>query len=69
MGYQLFQQSNYAEDTVTRRSVSRFILYVLGIPVPWWLKAQRRMTLSSAEDEWVALSEAVKEVMFMIQLL
>ena len=47
--------------------MSGFILYDLGVPVSWQSKAQKSVTLSSLEAEWVALSEA-KEVMFIIQL-
>ena len=35
----------------------------------WKSKAQRSVTLSSTEAEWIALSEAVKEIIFVLQLL
>ena len=56
-------------ESVSRRSVSGFILYVLHALLTWLSKAHRNMTLSNSETEWVALSVAVKEVMFMTQLL
>ncbi len=61
--------SNYARDSDTRQSVSRFILYVCSIPISWRSKVKQSFTLSSSEAEWVALSKAVKEVMFILQLL
>lgn len=64
-----FSDSDYAGDPESRRSVSGFILYVKGVPISWRSKAQRSVTLSSSEAEWVALSEAVKEIMFVVQLL
>ena len=64
-----FSDSNYAGYLVSRRNISGFILYVLGVPVSWQSKAQKSVTLSSSEAEWVALSEVVKGIMFMIQLL
>ena len=64
-----FSNSNYTGDTVSRRSISGFILYVLGVPVSWWSKLQKSVSLSSSKAEYVALSVAVKEVMFVIQLL
>ena len=64
-----FSDSDYAGDPDSRRSVSGFILYVRGVPICWRSKAQRSVTLSSSEAEWVALSEAVKEIMFVQQLL
>ena len=54
---------------VTRKSVSGFIIYVLGVHMLLQSKAQRSITLSSSEEEWVALLETVKEVMFVIKLL
>ncbi len=64
-----FSNSNYAGDADTRSSVSGYILYVRGVPVAWRSKAQRSVTLSSTEAEWVALSEAVKENIFVLELL
>ena len=65
----LFTDSDYATDPDTRRSVSGFVLYVCGVSVSWRSKSQRSVTLSSSEAEYVSLSEAVKEVMFVIQVL
>ena len=64
-----FSDSDYAGDADTRRSVSGYILYVQGVLIIWRLKAQRSVTLSLTEAEWVALSEAVKEIIFVLQLL
>jgi hypothetical protein len=60
--------SNFAGDPDTRRSVSGYIIYVKGVPICWRSKAQRSITLSSSEAEWIALSEATKEIMFVLQL-
>ena len=64
-----FTDSDYAGDPDTRRSVSGYILYVKGVPICWRSKAQKCVTLSSSEAESIALSEAVKEIMFVLQLL
>ena len=53
-----FSDSNYVGNPVTR-SVSGFILYVLGVPMFLQSKAERSMTLSSQEAEWVALLETI----------
>ena len=42
---------------------------MLGVPFSWQSKSQKKVLLSSSEVEYIALSEAVKEVMFVIQLL
>ena len=64
-----FNNSNYAEDQVSQQSISSFIFYVLCVLVSWWSKWQKSVSLSSSEVEYIALSETVKEVMFVIQLL
>jgi len=65
----LYCDSDYAGDPDTRRSVSGYILFVKGVPVAWRSKAQRSITLSSSEAEWISLSEAVKEIMFVLQIM
>ena len=64
-----YSDSDYAGDPETRRSVSGYISYVKNVPICWRSKAQRAVTLSSSEAEWFALSEAVKEIVFVLQLL
>jgi hypothetical protein len=41
----------------------------MNVPVCWRSKAQRGVTLSSSEAEYVAISEAVKEIKFIYYLL
>ena len=64
-----FRDSDYGGDPMGGRSISGSILYVPGEPISWWSKAQKSGILSSSEAAWEALSEAIKEVMFVIQLL
>ena len=64
-----FSDSNYVGDPVSRRSISGFILYVLSVAVSWQSKSQKSVSLSSSEAEYIALSEAVKEVIIVEQLL
>jgi hypothetical protein len=56
--------SDWAGDSETRISVTGFILYLMNVPVCWRSKSQKGATLSSTEAEYVAMSEAVKEVKF-----
>jgi hypothetical protein len=53
----------------TRISVTGFILYLMNVPVCWRSKLQKDVTLSSTEAEYVAMSEAVKDVKFIYYLL
>ena len=64
-----FSDSDYAGDAETRISVAGFILYLCGAPISWRSKGQKGVTLSSSEAEFVALSEAAKEVKFVYQVL
>ena len=40
------------------------MIYLLDVPICWRSKAQKGVTLSSTEAEYVAISEVVKEIKF-----
>ena len=67
--YVCFCNFDYAEDPDTHRSVCNGIcsLYMKGVPVCW--KSKASVTLSSTEAKWITLSEATKEIIFVLQLL
>jgi hypothetical protein len=65
----VFCDNDWAADSETRISVIGFILYLMNVPVCWRSKSQKGVTLSSSEAEYVAMSEAVKEVKFIYYLL
>jgi hypothetical protein len=60
----LYCDSDWAVDPESRISVTGFIMYLLGVPIFWRSKAQKGVTLSSSEAEYVAMSEAVKEIRY-----
>ena len=64
-----FSDSDYATDKETRISIAGFVLYLMGVPISWKSKGMKSVTLSSSEAEYVALSEAAKEVKFVYQVL
>ena len=64
-----YSDSDWAGDKDTRLSVSGFVIYLLGVPICWRSKQQRSVALSSSEAEYIALSEAAKEVKFVYQVL
>jgi hypothetical protein len=64
-----YSDSDFAGDSETRISIAGFILYLMGVPISWKSKGQKGVTLSSSEAEFVALSEAAKEVKFVYQIL
>jgi hypothetical protein len=65
----VYTDSEYAGDKDTRISVGGYIIFLLGVPILWKSKAQRSVTLSSAEAEFGALSEAAKDIKFVAQVL
>ncbi len=65
----VFSDSDYAGDTETRVSVTGFCVFLMGVPISWNSRAQRSVTLSSSEAKFVALSEAAKEIKFIVQVL
>jgi hypothetical protein len=54
--------SDWAGDAETRISVTGLIIYLPGVPICWRSKGQKGVTLFSSEAEYVAISEAVKEL-------
>ena len=61
--------SDFASDKETRRSVFGYIIYFCGIPIAWRSKGMKSVELSTTEVEYMALSEVVKELKFIVQLL
>jgi hypothetical protein len=64
-----FSDSDYSGDRDLRLSVSGYVVYLLGVAVAWSSKAQRNVTLSSTEAEYVAVSEVCKEILFIAQVM
>jgi hypothetical protein len=65
----VYSDSDYAGDSEMRISVTGFVVYLLGVAISWKSKAQKSVTLSSSEPEFVALSETAKEIKFIVQVL
>ena len=65
----VYCDSDYAGDKETRISIAGYIMYLCGAPISWRSKAMKSVTLSSSEAEYVSLSEAAKEVKFIIQVI
>ena len=61
--------SDFASDKETRISVYGCIFYFCGIPIAWRSKGMKSVVLSTTEAEYMALSEVVKELVFIVQLL
>ena len=60
--------SDFANDKDTRYSAYGYIIFC-GIPVAWKSKSMKSVVLSPTEAEYVAVSEVVKEIKFLLQML
>jgi hypothetical protein len=60
---------DWAGDKDDRRSITGYMVCLLGAPILWKSKAQISVSLSSSETEYYALSEAGKEIKFVVQIL
>ena len=64
-----YTDSDWAGDQETRISVSGYVLYFASVAIAWRSKGQKCVTLSSSEAEYVALSECVKDVRFVMKIM
>ena len=60
--------SDFASDKEMRISVFGYVIYFCGIPIAWRSKGMKSIVLSTTEAEYMALSEVVKELIFIVQL-
>lgn len=65
----VYTDADWAGDKDSRISTTGFVIYLCGCPIMWRSRAQKSISLSSAESEWYALSDAAKEIKFVVQLL
>ena len=61
--------SDFANDKDTRYSVYGYIINFCGVPVAWKSKSMKSVVLSTTEVEYVAVSEVVKEIKVLYQML
>jgi hypothetical protein len=64
-----FSDSDWAADRTTRRSISGIICLVFGAPVSWSSRKQDVVSTSTTESEFYAISEAVKELQWLRNIL
>lgn len=64
-----YTDSDFAGDRDTRRSTSGFVYMLHGGPVSWRSKRQSTVAASTAEAEYMAAAEAVKEGLWLRTLL
>ena len=64
-----YSDADWAGQTDDRRSTSGYVFFVAGGPVSWQSKTQKSVALSTAEAEYMALSDASKEALHLRALL
>lgn len=60
-----FVDADYAGDTDTRRSTSGYLFTIAGGPVSWSSKRQATVALSTTEAEYMALTRAAQQALWM----
>ena len=65
---EVFADADYASKATDRRSVSGGVIMCGGASVCWFFRTQKCVTLSTSEAEYVALGDAVKELLFLRQI-
>ena len=61
--------SAYGDNKESRSSTTGYIIYMMGCATVWQSKSQKHVTLSSAEAEYVALSECVAQMYYVKQII
>jgi hypothetical protein len=57
--------ADFAADLDTRRSHTGYVIMMNGGPISWKSVKQKSVSLSTAESEWYAASEAGKEILYL----
>lgn len=60
-----YSDADYAKDIQTRRSTSGYVFLLNSAAISWKSQRQRTTALSTAEAEYMALAEAVKEAVWL----
>lgn len=64
-----YSDSDWAGDKESRKSITGYVLFVMGCPVVWKSKQQSVIGLSSSKAELYACIDAVKTVQYVVQIL
>ena len=64
-----YSDASWASDANDRKSVSGYIFTLAGAPISWRSKKQTTVALSTAEAEYIALSAAAQEAVWLQNLM
>ena len=65
---EVFADADYASKATDRRLVTGGAIICLGASVCWFNRTQKCVTLSTSKGEYVAIGDAVKELLFLRQV-
>ena len=57
------EDADFAAELDTRRSHTGYVIMMNGGPISW--KSMKHVSLSTAESQWYAVSEAGKELLYL----
>ena len=63
-----YSDADWASDIDTRKSQSGYVFYLNGGPISWASNKQSTVALSWVESEYIALSSATQELVYLRQL-
>ena len=61
----IYSDATLGNDPTTHRSMSAYVVILYGAAISWHCSLQARVSLSTTESEWYALSETTKVAMYM----
>lgn len=64
-----FADADYANDVVDRKSYTGYVFMLSGSAVVWRSQKQKSVAISTTEAEYVAISEATREAVYLKQLM
>ncbi|GBN22002.1 Retrovirus-related Pol polyprotein from transposon TNT 1-94 [Araneus ventricosus] len=64
-----YTDASWAADNMDRKSISGYVIFLGDVPVSWSTSKQKCTALSSMEAEYIALSEAVKEIVWLNRIM
>jgi hypothetical protein len=65
----VYSDSDWGSDSGDRKSVSGYVVFLAQGPVAWRSVKQRIVAQSTCEAEFIALSEAIKELLWFLKML
>jgi hypothetical protein len=68
-GFYAYADSDWAADSISRRSTTGHLLFLGGAAISWVSRAQKTIALSSTEAEYMSLSDASRQLLWVHSLM